>query len=84
MLLETYSALPTDQLTMPDFLTIKREVTGEPRYDSSPTSQKYLKIVMPNHSTLSYSMFNLSKTTKLSNGIHEVPVGINGLNPDHD
>ena len=34
MLLETYSALPTDQLTMPDFLTIKREVTGEPRFDS--------------------------------------------------
>jgi len=62
MLLETYSALPTDQLTMPDFLTIKREVTGEP----------------------SYSMFNLSKTTKLSNGIHEVTVGINGLNPEHD
>jgi len=62
MLLETYSALPTDQLTMPDFLTIKREVTGEP----------------------SYSMFNLSKTTKPSNGIHDVPVGINGLNPDHD
>jgi len=62
MLLETYSALPTDQLTMPDFLTIKREVTGEP----------------------SYSMFNLSKTTKLSNGIHDVPVGINGLNPDQD
>jgi len=60
MLLETYSALPTDQLTMPDFLTIKREVTGEP----------------------SYSMFNLSKTTKLSNRIHDVPV--NGLNPEHD
>ena len=62
MLLETYSALPTDQLTMPDFLTIKRKVTGES----------------------SYSMFNLSKTTKLSNGIHEVTVGINGLNPDQD
>jgi len=62
MLLETYSALPTDQLTMPDFLTIKREVTGEP----------------------SYSMFNLSKTTKLSNGIHDVTVGINGLKPEHD
>ena len=49
MLLETYSALPTDQLTMPDFLTIKRKVTGES----------------------SYSMFNLSKTTKLSNGIQK-------------
>ena len=49
MLLETYSALPTDQLTMPDFLTIKRKVTDEP----------------------SYSMFNLSKTTKLSNGIQK-------------
>ena len=48
------------------------------------TSQKYFKIVWSNHSTPSYSMFNLSKTTKLSNGIHDVPAGINGLNPDHD
>lgn len=55
MLLETYTALPTDQLVMPDFLTVKREVTGES----------------------SYSMFNLSKTTKVMNGV-------NGLKPEQD
>ena len=35
MLLETYTALPTDQLVMPDFLTVKREVTGESRYNKA-------------------------------------------------
>jgi len=55
MLLETYTALPTNQLVMPDFLTVKREVTGES----------------------SYSMFNLSKTTKMTNGT-------NGLKPEQD
>ena len=55
MLLETYTAVPANQLVMPDFLTVKREVTGES----------------------SYSMFNLSKTTKMTNGT-------NGLKPDQD
>ena len=35
MLLETYTALPTNQLVMPDFLTVKREVTGESRYNKA-------------------------------------------------
>jgi len=32
MLLETYTALSPAQLSMPDFLTVKEDVTGNPRY----------------------------------------------------
>ena len=32
MLLETWSSLPPEQLQMPDFLTVKENVTGNPQY----------------------------------------------------
>ena len=32
MLLETYTCLSPDTLQLPDFLTIKENVTGNPRY----------------------------------------------------
>ena len=96
MLLETYTAVPPNQLVMPDFLTVKREVTGESRYTSnqhikavSHISHEYhpfllspsvsIDLFQPHNIFIfsSYSMFNLSKTTKITNGI-------NGLEPDQD
>jgi len=32
MLLETYSALSPDQVTLPPFLTVLKNVTGDPHY----------------------------------------------------
>ena len=56
MLLETYTALDSAQLAMPDFLTVTEDVTGESR--STSTSIDTCILI----STCRYSMFNLSKT----------------------
>lgn len=49
MILETFTTLTGDELQLPSFLEINREITGEPNYSMYYLSSRDVDPSMPNH-----------------------------------
>jgi len=51
MILETFTTMTGDELQLPSFLEISREITGEPSYSMYHLSSKDSDPALPNHMT---------------------------------
>lgn len=49
MILETFTTLTGDELQLPSFLEINREITGEPNYSMYYLSSRDVDPSVPNH-----------------------------------